>query len=133
MRNITFNVSQEWFDKYKSGLKDKEYRAIKDKWIKALIGWPSQNKLLGSDHKHHVDFLREYLPKNPTADIKQWGFDFLEFGIVTICLGYPAKDDLERRITFKYLSTSIGYAEAGIGKELMGDDLVFVIQMEVMP
>jgi hypothetical protein len=28
---------------------------------------------------------------------------------------------------------SIGYAEAGIGKELMGDERVFVIEMDDLP
>ena len=127
MRNITFNVSQEWFDKYKSGLKDKEYRAITAYWVKRLITMEDNTVA----HQMSEELPTELMRYDSLADtLDYFGCSIKEYDTVTICLGYPAKDDLERRITFKYLSTSIGYAEAGIGKELMGDDLVFVIQME---
>ena len=105
MSNITFNVEKKYFDMFKSGVKRKEYRAITPRWEK-LLTWKSPAHGLQGPKK---------------------------FETVTICWGYPAKGDTERRITFKFVGISIGYAEAGIGKELMGDQKVFVIEMEDMP
>jgi len=100
MSNITFNVSKKWFDLYKSGVKRKEFRAMTPHWQKRLM-WKNQ------------------------------GFAGpIGYSTVTICCGYPPKDDMSRRMTFKWVSTTIGFAEEGIGKELMGEERVFVITME---
>jgi hypothetical protein len=118
MSNLTFNVSKKWFDLYKAGLKRKEYREIKDKWTKQMVVRYSGSTDL---EKEIVLFC---LKEGPHCS------SFKTFDTVTICLAYPAKDDLERRIAYKFVGISIGYAEAGIGKELMGDERVFVIEME---
>lgn|SRR5574343_259311 len=109
MSNITFHVNKIWFDMFKYGLKRAsngflvEYRAFNNFWHKRLYG-------------------QSIFLSNPSEPRK--------FDTVTICLGYPSKDDSERRLVFKFEKIEIGEAEEGIGRELVGDEPVFCIYME---
>lgn len=101
MRKIIFNVTKEWFYKYRSGEQLEVYRAITKRW-QSRFQYTSYKGI--GVHK--------------------------EFDIVEIRLGYPKTDDLTwASLQFKFEGISIGQAKAGIGRELVGDKDVFIIKM----
>lgn len=101
MANLLFNVTRQWYDKYRSGEKREEYREIKQHWEARLFD--------------RNEFMHSFEPK--------------EFDTVTIRRGYSPKPETPDLI-FRWVETTWGYAKDGIGRELMGDKLVYVVTME---
>lgn len=126
MSNITFNLKRKWFDLVESGLKREEYREITAFWVARLMHDCSINK--PKINKLNAQEIANLL--NNGLSIAESGWRFKPFETVTNCLGYPAGEDMSRRRYFLHKGTEIGYAKEGIGKELVGDQLVFVIKFE---
>ena len=126
MSNITFNLKREWFDLVESGLKREEYREITAYWVARLMydGSVNKPKINTLNAQEVADLLNDGL------SIAESGWKFKPFETVTNCLGYPSWDDTSRRRYFLHKGTETGYAKEGIGKELVGDRLVFVIKFE---
>ena len=52
---------------------------------------------------------------------------------MTFVCGMPKKgtqDAADKTLVYRFMGTEIGYAKEGIGKELVGDQLVFIIKFE---
>jgi hypothetical protein len=82
IESITFAVTKYWFDMFKSGLKNEEYRAITPYWTRRLTTTTNIHGL------------------NP--------LQFKRFDEVVITRGYPKRGDKTRRLVFKYAGTRIG-------------------------
>ena len=60
-------------------------------------------------------------------------YQFRRFDTVTFVCGMPKKgtqDAAHKTLVFRFMETEVGYAKEGIGKELVGNRLVFVIKFE---
>lgn len=86
MKTLVLPLKKKWFDMIKSGEKLEEYREINEYWKKRLTLWL---------------FMGESFRDNDVIVPK-------EYDTITFTLGYPRKDDTERRITFKNPSIWIG-------------------------
>jgi len=134
MSTVIFNVTRQWYDLYRQGIKREEYREIKPHWVRKLLFCKrsleaavfdemlSDLQTLGTEKERHESFqdLCEYFGILPKA-----------FTEVIIRCGYPPKGGFPETpdLYFDFLSIEVGLAKEGIGRELVGDKPVFVIKM----
>lgn len=76
---IIFPVTKHWFDMFKSGAKNEEYRALTPYWTRRLT------------------------QKTSTGHLR-----FRHFDEVIITCGYPKRGDTPRRLVFEHVGTHIG-------------------------
>lgn len=99
---LTFNLKKEWFEKIKSGEKTHEYREVKEYWFRRLF-------------LYSKELCRQTtIPLHNTC--------------IFAC-GYPAKDDLSRRLEAKIKNISI---RNGLDTDLKIDKPVFDIEFELI-
>ena len=91
MKTLTLSLKKKWYDMIASGEKKEEYRERTPYWHKRLCN------LVWED----VD--RYYKIKH--------------FDAVTFTLGYPRKDDMERRMTFRIERIAVGGGKPEWGAE----------------
>lgn len=91
MRTLTLSLKKKWYDMIASGEKKEEYREVTEYWNKRLC-------VLLADH---VDRF----------------FRIKHFDAVTFTLGYPKKDDMSRRMSFKINGITIGCGNTEWGAE----------------
>lgn len=84
---LHLSLKKQWFDMIKSGEKKEEYRDITPYWSKRLCNY------------------------NPKENV----YEIANFNAVEFTLGYPAKDEYDKRIKFEIIGISIGH-----GKEKWG-------------
>ncbi len=103
MKPIIFNVTRQWYDLFASGVKREEYREFNEYWRRRLM---------------YKTLIIE--PK------------FKQFSEVIIRCGYPPKGGFPETpdLHFDFVSTEVGYAKEGIGRELVGSKPVFVIKVK---
>lgn len=90
MKTLTLSLKKKWYDMIASGEKKEEYREVTEYWNKRLC------VLLFDDGVDRI-------------------FSIKHFDAVTFTLGYPKKDDMSRRMTFK-----INVIHTGTGKPEWG-------------
>ena len=78
MKVLALHLKKKWFDMIKSGVKKEEYREFNEFWIKRFT-WTNRYS------KEQIN------PINGT----------ILFDKIIFTLGYPKKDDKERRLEFK--------------------------------
>lgn len=100
---LTFNLKKEWFDKIKSGEKTHEYRVATSYWNVRL------SYLM--DIVNPSNYLRVTLP-------------------CVFCLGYPAREDSDRRIEARIIK--ISKLENGLNTDLKIDKPVYDIEFELI-
>lgn len=96
MKTLTLSLKKKWFDMIASGEKQEEYREIKWLWVRRFM-YPTESELEFDDNE-----------RNLIEDYENGYLNFCRFDAITFTLGYPKKDDMSRRITFKIETISIG-------------------------
>ena len=91
MKTLTLSLKKKWYDMIASGEKTEEYRELTPYWRKRLchLVWKDVDKYYQIRH----------------------------FNAVTFTLGYPKKDDMSRRMTFKTNGIHIGTGKPEWGAE----------------
>jgi len=126
MSNLHIVVNKKWFDLIKAGVKREEYREIKPHWV---------GRLMMNGHmtnENNPEWVAEML----LGGANEWDdccYQFRRFKTVTFVCGMPKKgtqDAADKTLVFRFIETEVGHAKEGIGKELVGDQLVFVIKFE---
>ncbi len=121
-KKLTLPLKKKWFDMIKSGEKKEEYREINLYWVSRLI---NVNSLI-------IDEYSEYDIPLFIEELKKDDSDYVRFNLfseVEFTLGYPKKDDKERRMKFSNPQISVDK-----GKEEWGAEkgkLYFVIKWEL--
>ena len=92
MKVLYLSLKKRWFDMISSGIKKEEYREINEYWTKRLVV-SEPNNLLDDDIVFSV-------------------FDCIEFS-----LGYPAADDMSRRIRYEFKGIRKSYGNPAWGAE----------------
>lgn len=82
MTTLTLSLKKKWYDMIASGEKKEEYREVTEYWNKRLCV-----------------LLADYVDRF---------FRIKHFDTVTFTLGYPKKDDMSRRMTFRIENITIG-------------------------
>ncbi len=102
---LTFNLKKEWFEKIKSGAKTHEYRIANDYWRKRMSRYTFNELIQKGTNK-----------KMPLGDI-------------CFCLGYPRKDDKDKRLKAYMMSWHI---INGKNTDLKVDKDVFDIEFQLI-
>lgn len=97
-KELILPLKKKWFEMIKSGEKLEEYREIKEFWSNRLV--------LKDAFYYFKNISMEELTKTIIEDPDAYFFN--DFNKVEFTCGYPRKDDIERRITFKNPSIRIG-------------------------
>lgn len=112
-KKLTLPLKKKWFDMIKSGEKKEEYREITEYWIRRLTMYWIRRLT--------IDYYEAQF--NYKGNIRFKDFDEVEF-----TLGYPKKDDKERRMKFSNPQIFVGKGKEEWGAEK--DKLYFVIKWE---
>ena len=83
MKTLILPLRKKWYDMIATGEKPEDYRETTEYWKKRLCV-----------------LLADYVDRF---------FRIKHFDAVTFTLGYPRKDDVARRMTFKIKKISVGY------------------------
>lgn len=102
---LTFNLKKEWFEKIKSGKKTHEYRIFNEYWCKRMSKYTFNELIQKGTNKR------------------------MPLGDICFCLGYPKKDDKEKRLKAFMMSWHI---INGKDTDLKVDDLVYDIEFELI-
>ena len=121
---------KEWFDAIVYGDKRQEYRMINSFWLKRLYEPTNRNAALYWDSlfgkKVYENKYNLFLANVRTAirhgDIRPKDYNYVEF-----TLGYPRKDDTERRKRYKIKEIIMG---VGLSKWGAPDCEVFIIRFD---
>lgn len=103
MKELVLPLKKKWFEMIKSGEKMEEYREIKPYYQKRFCFYREVCKDDCDKCKGTM-----YARLHPV---------FEPYDTITFTLGYPRKDDAERRITFKNPSIRIGKGKEEWGAE----------------
>ena len=103
MKTLTLSLKKQWFDMIKAGVKKEEYREQSEYWIKRLL--TCSEKFLDAlwDNASVYPNSTEILNR----DLKNC-FRIMLFDSLVFTLGYPKKDNKERRLEFKNPKIRIG-------------------------
>lgn len=122
---LTFNLKKEWFEKIKSGEKTHEYRVMSEYWIRRIHPLEKEPKYVS---KHMSDFYKNIPATKFTY--REGGLKFRNSDGIVFCLGYPSKDDKEKRLYAKIKSICINVN--GNYTDLKIDKPVFDIEFELI-
>lgn len=111
-KRLVLSLKKKWYDMIASGVKTEEYREIKPYWQKRLCSWVPRCEISCIEHCS--------VPKN-FGQIPRY-HDTVEF-----TLGYPSRDDRERRMEYEIQRIEVGYGNPEWGAPF--DREVFIIKL----
>lgn len=101
-QNLQLSLKTKWFEMTKSRDKTEDYREITPYWCSRFLEYKGMKikkanfyaLMMLNDFEFMINFFKE-------------NYDFKEFTINTMTLGYPSKDDKERIIQFEHAGIEI--------------------------
>lgn len=106
MKTLTLSLKKKWYDMIASGEKKEEYRELTVYWLRRLAFISNSFfEIIGRSISVEEAVACPYI------------FDLIRFDAVTFTLGYPKKDDMSRRMTFKIADITIDEGKPEWGAE----------------
>lgn len=105
MNTLHLVLKAQWYDMIASGEKTEEYREVKWFWVRRLM-FPTESDLEFDDSE--MNLIENY---------ENGYLKFCRFDAITFTLGYPKKDDMSRRMTFKIEDIHFGTGKPEWGAE----------------
>lgn len=105
-RTLTLSLKRKWFDLIKAGEKKEEYRECSEYWIRRFEKLCSEFEYVFLGHPSMLDERKKIISASG-----------LKCDRLVFTLGYPKKDDAERRLTFKNPKIRIGTGRPEWGAE----------------
>ena len=103
MSNLHLPLTRKWFDLTKFGGKTEDYREITPYWFKRLV-YNYKEVLRAFDLSlNDLSGFKKFFEENENA--KKLTFKWFDYNEMT--LGYPAKNDANRRIVFEHLGIDV--------------------------
>ena len=104
MKKLVLPLKKEWYDMIASGVKPEEYRVIKWYWFRRLFyygdleSWSMVNAMMTAfTHGQDIEEWKHEFHISPRVNQKATN----DYTHVEFTLGYPKKDDNERRMLFE--------------------------------
>lgn len=101
MKELDLSLKTRWFYEIKKGHKKEEYREISSYWIRRLMRWNVidcySDDIYPRICKEDADFLASHRENLLLAFLNHW-IKFEYFDTVKFTLGYPKKNDTDRRM-----------------------------------
>lgn len=123
MKRLYLSLKKPWFEMIKSGEKREEYRELNAYWLsrfchikkyKAQVILNNKSILCTNNCHQFESVLKEIPVEQYISLLLEQNFDYDE---VEFTLGYPAKDDNERRMVKKIKSIRVGEGKEEWGAE----------------